>query len=147
MTPLAGCRGKETKVIPKIAHIGVAVRNLEETEKFYTEVLGFKVHDRENLKEIKASFIPIGDTALELLQSTTPEGVINKFIEKRGEGVQHIAYEVDTLEQPLEDLKAKGLPLIDEKPRRGAHNSKVAFLNPKGTYGILIELVEPDKSH
>ena len=132
-------------MIHKIAHIGVAVKNIEEAEKFYTEVLGFKVHDRENLKEIKASFIPIGDTAVELLQSTTPEGVINKFIEKRGEGVQHIAYQVENIEKALEELKAKGIPLIDEKPRKGAHNSKVAFLNPKGTYGVLVELVEPEK--
>ena len=132
-------------MIHKIAHIGVAVKNIEEAEKFYTEVLGFTVHDRENLREIKASFIPIGDTAVELLQSTTPEGVINKFIEKRGEGVQHIAYQVENIEKTLEELKAKGIPLIDEKPRRGAHNSKVAFLNPKGTYGVLVELVEPEK--
>ena len=132
-------------MIHKIAHIGVAVKNIEEAEKFYTEVLGFKVHDQENLREIKASFIPIGDTAVELLQSTTPEGVINKFIEKRGEGVQHIAYEVENIEKVLEEFKAKGIPLIDEKPRKGAHNSKVAFLNPKGTYGVLVELVEPEK--
>jgi len=132
-------------VIRKIAHIGIAVKNIEEAEKFYTGVLGFKVHDRENLKEIKASFIPIGDTAVELLQSTTPEGVINRFIEKRGEGVQHIAYQVDNIEEALEELKAKGIPLIDEKPRKGAHNSKVAFVNPKGTYGVLVELVEPEK--
>ena len=132
-------------MIHKIAHIGIAVKSIEEAEKFYTGVLGFKVHDRENLKEIKASFIPIGDTAVELLQSTTPEGVINRFIEKRGEGVQHIAYQVDNIEKALEELKAKGIPLIDEKPRRGAHNSKVAFVNPKGTYGVLVELVEPEK--
>lgn len=132
-------------MIHKIAHIGVAVKNIEQAEKFYTEVLSLKVHDREHLKEIKASFIPIGDTAIELLQSTTPEGVINKFIEKRGEGVQHIAYQVENIEKVLEDLKAKGIPLIDQIPRRGAHNSKVAFVNPKGTYGVLIELVEPEK--
>ena len=132
-------------MIRKIAHIGIAVKNIEEAEKLYTGVLGFKVHDRENLKEIKASFIPIGDTAVELLQSTTPEGVINRFIEKRGEGVQHIAYQVDNIEEALEELKAKGIPLIDEKPRKGAHNSKVAFVNPKGTYGVLVELVEPEK--
>jgi methylmalonyl-CoA/ethylmalonyl-CoA epimerase len=132
-------------VIHKIAHIGVAVKDIEEAERFYTEVLSLEVHDREQLKEIKASFIPVGDTAIELLQSTTPEGVINKFIAKRGEGVQHIAYQVDNIEKALEDLKAKGVALIDEKPRKGAHNSKVAFVNPKSTHGILIELVEPEK--
>ena len=134
-------------MIQKIAHIGVAVKNIEETERFYAEVLKMAIRDRENLKDIKAAFIPAGDTAIELLQSTIPEGVINKFIEKRGEGIHHIAYEVDNIEKALEDLKAKGVPLIDEKPRRGAHNSKVAFLNPKGSYGVLIELVEPDKKH
>jgi methylmalonyl-CoA/ethylmalonyl-CoA epimerase len=132
-------------VIHKITHIGVAVKDIEEAERFYTEVLSLEVHDREQLKEIKASFIPVGDTAIELLQSTTPEGVINKFIAKRGEGVQHIAYQVDNIEKALEDLKAKGVALIDEKPRKGAHNSKVAFVNPKSTHGILIELVEPEK--
>jgi methylmalonyl-CoA epimerase len=132
-------------VIHKIAHIGVAVKDVEEAERFYTDVLSLRVHDREELKEIKASFIPVGDTAIELLQSTTPEGVINKFIAKRGEGVQHIAYQVDNIEKALEDLKTKGIALIDEKPRKGAHNSKVAFVNPKSTHGILIELVEPEK--
>jgi len=134
-------------MIQKIAHIGVAVKNIEEAEKFYAEVLKMAILDRENLKDIKAAFIPVGDTALELLQSTAPEGVINKFIERRGEGIHHIAYEVDNIEKALEDLKAKGVPLIDEKPRKGAHNSKVAFINPKGTYGILVELVEPEKGH
>ena len=134
-------------MIQKIAHIGVAVKNIEEAEKFYAEVLKMAIHDRETLKDIKAAFVPVGDTALELLQSTVPEGVINKFIERRGEGIHHIAYEVDNIEKALEDLKAKGVPLIDEKPRKGAHNSKVAFINPKGTYGILVELVEPQKGH
>ncbi|MGQ9694588.1 MAG: methylmalonyl-CoA epimerase [Thermodesulfobacteriota bacterium] len=131
-------------MIKKIAHIGVAVKNIEEVEKFYEEVLSLKIQDREYLGEIKASFIPVGDTAIELLQSTTAEGVISKFIEKRGEGVHHIAYQVENIEKALEDLKAKGIPLIDQQPRRGAHHSKVAFLNPKGAYGILIELVEPE---
>jgi len=132
-------------MILKIAHIGVAVKNMEEAEKFYTEALSLGISDREQLREIKASFIPVGDTAIELLQSTIPEGVLAKFIEKRGEGVQHIAYQVDDIEKALEDLKAKGISLIDEEPRRGAHNSRVAFLNPKSTYGVLIELVEPEK--
>jgi len=87
----------------------------------------------------------VGDTAIELMQSTTPEGVLAKFIEKRGQGIQHISYQVDDIEKALEDLKAKGVSLIDERPRKGAHNSKVAFVNPKSTYGVLIELVEPEK--
>jgi len=130
-------------MILKIAHIGVAVKNIEEVGKFYTESLSLEIRDQEQPREIKAAFIPIGDTAIELLQSTTPGGVIAKFIEKRGEGVHHIAYQVDDIEEALRDLKAKGVSLIDQQPRKGAHNSRVAFLNPKSTYGVLIELVEP----
>jgi len=132
-------------VIKKIAHIGVAVKNMEEAEKFYSEIMSLPIHDREQSKENKFAFIPVGDTALELLQSVNPDGIIARFIEKRGEGVHHIAYQVDNIEKALEDLKNKGVSLIDEKPRRGAHNSKVAFINPKGTYGVLIELVEPEE--
>jgi methylmalonyl-CoA/ethylmalonyl-CoA epimerase len=131
-------------VINKIAHFGVAVKNIEEAEKLYSEVLSLKIHDREQSGGMKATFIPVGDTSIELLQSTDPEGVIAKFIEKKGEGIHHIAYEVKDIEKILEDLKAKGINLIDKKPRRGAHNSKVAFLHPKSTQGVLIELVEPE---
>jgi methylmalonyl-CoA/ethylmalonyl-CoA epimerase len=132
-------------MIRKIAHIGVAVRNIEEAEKLYTEALSLPVQDREQLRDLKAAFIPIGDTAIELLQSTNPDGAIAKFIGKKGEGIQHIAYQVDDIEKALEELKAKGVGLIDERPRKGAHNSKVAFLHPKSTMGVLIELVEPEK--
>jgi len=132
-------------MIRKIAHIGVAVKNIEEVEKFYTEILCLGISDREETPDMKGTFIPVGDTALELLQSTTPEGAIAKFIEKRGEGIHHIAYQVEDIEKALEDLKAKGVSLIDERPRKGAHNSRIAFLNLKSTYGVLIELVEPEK--
>jgi methylmalonyl-CoA/ethylmalonyl-CoA epimerase len=138
---------KEENVIRKIAHIGVAVKNIEEVEKFYSEILSLTILDREQANDIKAAFIPVGDTAVELLQGTDPERVIPKFIEKRGEEIHHVAYQVDDIERALEELKAKGVPLIDQKPRRGAHNSKVAFLNPRATYGVLVELVEPDKNH
>lgn len=134
-------------MIQKIAHIGVALKNVEEAEKFYAEVLNLPVHGREESKENKVAFIPVGDTAIELLQGMTPDAPITRFIEKKGEGVHHIAYQVDNIEKALEELKAKGVALIDEKPRRGAHNSKIAFLHPKNTYGVLIELVEPDKNH
>jgi methylmalonyl-CoA/ethylmalonyl-CoA epimerase len=138
---------KEEEVIQKIAHIGVAVKNVEEAEKFYAEVLNLPVRGREESKENKVAFIPVGDTSIELLQGMTPDAPIARFIEKKGEGVHHIAYQVDNIGKALEELKAKGVALIDEKPRRGAHNSKVAFLHPKGTYGVLIELVEPEKNH
>ncbi len=134
-------------MIQKIAHIGVALKNVEAAEKFYSEVLNLPVRGREESKENKVAFIPVGDTAIELLQGMTPDAPIARFIEKNGEGVHHIAYQVDNIEKALEELKAKGVALIDEKPRRGAHNSKIAFLHPKNTYGVLIELVEPDKNH
>ena len=89
----------------------------------------------------------MGDTAVELLESVEPDGAIARHIEKRGEGIHHIALEVDNIEKTLEELKAKGLALIDQKPRRGAHGAKIAFLHPKGTYGVLIELVELNKNH
>jgi len=134
-------------VIHKIAHIGVAVKNLEEVEKLYSQVLGLPIVGREVHPDNRVSFIPLGDTAIELLQSVKPDGAIARHIEKRGEGIHHIALEVDNIEKALEELKAKGLVLIDQKPRKGAHNSRIAFLHPKNTYGVLLELVEPDKSH
>ncbi len=134
-------------MIRKIAHIGVAVKKVEEVEKLYSEILGLPITGREVSPDNKVSFIPLGDTAVELLESVEPDGAIARHIEKRGEGIHHIALEVDNIEQTLAELKAKGLVLIDQKPRRGAHNSKIAFLHPKGTYGVLIELVELDKNH
>jgi methylmalonyl-CoA/ethylmalonyl-CoA epimerase len=109
--------------------------------------LNLPVRGREESMENKVAFIPVGDTSIELLQGMTPDAPIARFIEKKGEGVHHIAYQVDNIEKALEELKAKGVALIDEKPRRGAHNSKIAFLHPKNTYGVLIELVEPEKNH
>ncbi|MGA2959033.1 MAG: methylmalonyl-CoA epimerase [Thermodesulfobacteriota bacterium] len=134
-------------MIHKIAHIGVAVKNLEEVEKLYSQVLGLPIGGREVHPDNRVTFIPLGDTAIELLESVKPDGAIARHIEKRGEGIHHIALEVDNIEKALEELKAKGLVLIDQKPRRGAHNAKIAFLHPKNTYGVLLELVEPDKSH
>ena len=134
-------------MIHKIAHIGVAVKNLEEVEKLYSQVLGLPIGGREVHPDNRVTFIPLGNTAIELLESVKPDGAIARHIEKRGEGIHHIALEVDNIEKALEELKAKGLVLIDQKPRKGAHNSKIAFLHPKNTYGVLLELVEPDKSH
>ena len=132
-------------MIRKIAHIGVAVKNVEEVEKLYSEVLGLPITGREVSPDNKVAFIPLGDTAIELLESVEPDGAIVRHIEKRGEGIHHIALEVDNIEKTLEELKAKGLALIDQKPRRGAHDAKIAFLHPKGTHGVLLELMEPKK--
>ena len=132
-------------MIRKIAHIGVAVKNIAEVEKLYSEVLGLPISGREVTPDNKVAFILLGDMAVELLQSVKPDGAIARHIDKKGEGIHHMALEVDNIEKALEELKAKGVVLIDEKPRRGAHDSKIAFLHPKGTYGVLLELVEPKK--
>jgi methylmalonyl-CoA epimerase len=132
-------------VIRKIAHIGVAVKNVEEVEKLYSEILGLPITGREVSPDNKVSFIPLGDTAIELLESAQPDGAIARHIEKKGEGIHHIALEVDNIESALEELKSKGITLIDQKPRRGAHDSKIAFLHPKGTHGVLLELCESKK--
>ncbi|HHV46435.1 MAG TPA: methylmalonyl-CoA epimerase [Tissierellia bacterium] len=131
-------------MVTKIDHIGIAVANLDEALKFYEEVLGIKCVDTEVVEEqkVKTAFLPIGDTEVELLESTDKEGPIAKFIEKRGEGIQHIAYRVENIEKALEEVKAKGIRLIDEKPRKGAGGAKIAFLHPKSTFGVLIELCE-----
>ncbi len=127
----------------KVDHIGIAVNNIEEAVKLYTEVLGLEVSGMETVEEqkVRTAIIPVGDSKIELLESTSPEGVIAKYIEKRGEGMHHLALGVDNLQKTLEILKEKGIPLIDEKPRKGVENTNIAFLHPKGTK-ILLELVE-----
>ena len=128
----------------KVDHIGIAVKNLDETLKFYTEILGLECQGTEVVEEqkVKVAFLPVGDTEVELLESTTDDGPIAKFIEKNGEGVQHIAFKVDDIEAAIEEMKAKGMQMIDEKPRYGAGGAKIAFMHPKSTYRVLVELSE-----
>ena len=130
--------------IKKIDHIGIAVKSCGPALKFYEDILGMKSVGSETVEEQKATtvFMPIGDSELELLESTSPEGAIAKFIEKRGEGIQHICFQVENIEDALRELKEKGVKLIDETPRRGAGGAKIAFLHPKSTYGVLIEISE-----
>ena len=132
--------------IKNVDHIGLAVPNLEEALKFYEEVLGFKCQGTEVVEEqkVKVAFLPVGDTELELLESTSEDGPIAKFIEKNGGrgGIQHIALRVDNIEDAIEEIKSKGYKMIDEKPRYGAGNASIAFCHPKSTNGILIELSE-----
>ncbi len=134
-------------MIEKIDHIGIAVRNIEKTSKLLSNILGLKVVGEEIVEEqkVKVAFLPLGDSELELLESTSPEGPIARFIEKKGEGIQHIAFRVNNIEEVLEKLKKEGVRLIDEKPRYGAGGAKIAFLHPKDTNGILVELCERDK--
>lgn len=128
----------------KVDHIGIAVKNLKESLKFYAEVLGLDAAGTEVIadQKVKVAFLPCGDSELELLESTAPEGPIAKFIEKNGEGLQHIALQVDNIEEALSSLKEKGVRLIDEKARYGAGGAQIAFLHPKATQGILLELSE-----
>jgi len=129
--------------ITRVNHIGIAVNNIEEALKLYTEVLGLNVKDMEVVAEqkVKTAIIPVGDTKIELLESTDPGGAIAKHIEKRGEGLHHLAFEVTDINGALEELKGKGIALIDEKPRKGVENTDISFLHPKGTK-VLMEIVE-----
>ncbi|HSV88564.1 MAG TPA: methylmalonyl-CoA epimerase [Bacteroidales bacterium] len=131
-----------------IEHIGIAVKNMEETKKFYEEVLGLKCYAIEEVKDqkVKTAFFMLGQTKIELLESTEPDGPIGRFIEKRGEGVHHLAFAAEGIESALSALENKGVLLIDKAPRKGAEGLDIAFLHPKSTHGVLIELCE-DKSN
>ena len=126
----------------RVDHIGIAVKDLEQAKKFYTETLGMTAMGEEVVEQqkVKVCFIPCGDSEVELLESTSPDGPIAKYIEKNGEGIQHMAIRVDNIEAALADLKAKGVRLIDETPRYGAGGASIAFVHPKATGGILLEL-------
>jgi methylmalonyl-CoA/ethylmalonyl-CoA epimerase len=133
-------------MLQQIDHIGIAVQNLDETVAFYHQVMGLEVTATEVLNGMKIAFLRVGDSEMEILEDLTPDGAIARHVAKRGEGVQHIAYRVADLEQALQDMRAKGVALIDERPRPGARKARVAFLHPKSTKGVLIELVEPQLS-
>ena len=130
--------------VTRVDHIGIAVKNLDEMVKWYEETLGIEAHGYEVVDEqkVKVAFLPIGESELELLEDTTGDGPVAKFIEKNGEGVQHIALRVDNIEETLVELKAKEVRLIDQTPRYGAGNGSIAFVHPKATHGVLLELCE-----
>ena len=130
-------------MIKYISHIGIAVKNLDEAIEVY-EKLGLQLEGIEEVPSqmVKVAFFPCGETRLELLMPTSPESPIAKFIENRGEGIQHIALAVDNVTEELNKAQEKGFRLIDAQPRPGAHNSEIAFLHPKSTLGVLIELCQ-----
>ncbi|HWG90753.1 MAG TPA: methylmalonyl-CoA epimerase [Candidatus Thermoplasmatota archaeon] len=130
--------------IKRVDHVGIAVTSFEDVRKFWEDVLGLPMTRKEEVKDQKVNtyFYPVDDLKFELLESTSPDGPIAKHLEKRGPGMQHIALEVENIEEALAELKAKGVRLIDEVPRRGVENTRIAFLHPKDTHGMLVELVE-----
>jgi len=130
-------------MIKKINHIGIVVHSIEEALQVYEGALGIELTDIEKVPEqaVRVAFLPVGESEIELLEPLTANSGVARFLEKRGEGVHHICLEVEDIEAALQDLAAKGVRLIDEQPRQGAHG-RVAFLHPKSTHGVLIELIE-----
>jgi methylmalonyl-CoA/ethylmalonyl-CoA epimerase len=127
-----------------IEHIGIAVSNLEEAIAYYENKLGLVCYAIEEVpdQKVKTAFLKIGQTKIELLESTDPEGPIGKFLEKKGQGVHHIAFAVNDIENSLQEVKDKGVRLIDNQPRKGAEGLDIAFLHPKSTFGVLTEFCE-----
>jgi len=131
-----------------IEHIGIAVKSIDEALPFYENVMGLKCYNIEEVadQKVRTAFFMIGQTKIELLESTDPEGPVGKFIEKRGEGMHHIAFAVDQIEDKLRKAEAAGIRLIDSTPRKGAEGLSIAFLHPKSTFGVLTELCEDKNS-
>lgn len=131
-------------VFEKIDHIGIAVRDMEKSLQFYRDQIGIEFKGFEIVEEqkVKVAFLLVGESKIELLESTDPAGPVGKFLEKKGEGIHHLSFRVSGIEEKLKQLKEQGIELIDEKPRYGAGGARIAFLHPKSTGGILIELCE-----
>jgi methylmalonyl-CoA/ethylmalonyl-CoA epimerase len=131
-------------MITRINHIGIAVSSIDQALKLYTEVLGLSLKEIEVVEEqhVRTAILPVGESKIELLESTDPEGPLARHIEKFGEGMHHLALEVADIEEALSKVAQSGLPLIDEKPRQGVAETRIAFLHPKGTGRVLLELVQ-----
>ncbi|MCD6180010.1 MAG: methylmalonyl-CoA epimerase [Bacteroidales bacterium] len=127
--------------VKSIEHIGIAVENLEESIKYYEDILGLKCYAIEEVEDqkVRTAFFKIGDIKIELLESTDVEGPIGRFIEKKGQGVHHIAFAVDNVEESLREVERNGVKLIDKQPRKGAEDLQIGFLHPKSTGGVLTE--------
>lgn len=131
-------------MLGKIEHIALAVADLDAAIRHYERVWGLQVGHRERVEDqgVEEAMLPLGESHLQLLAPTGPDTTVGRFIERRGEGLHHIAYEVDDLVAALAELKAKGVPLIDETPRRGGRGHMVAFVHPRGNHGLLVELIQ-----
>jgi methylmalonyl-CoA/ethylmalonyl-CoA epimerase len=129
----------------RVNHIGIAVKDIDSAAKVYADAFGLKVQDVEVMEAagVKIALIPVGESKIELVEPTDPEGKIARFIEEKGEGLNHLAFEVSDIEAVLDLLKAKGVPLVDEKPRSGAGGARIAYLQPAAAGGVSLELVEP----
>ena len=130
--------------ILKIDHLGIAVSSIDEKKNFWTDIMGLTLEGKETVEaqKVTTAFLPVGESEVELLESTSDDGPIAKYIEKRGQGIQHVAFRVENIEDALAELKEKGVQLIDQVPRNGAGGAKIAFLHPKATSGVLVELCE-----
>ena len=131
-------------MIKKINHIGIAVNSIDQALKLYTEALGLDVRGIEVIEEqrTRTAILSVGESSIELLESTDPEGPIARYLEKFGEGMHHLALEVVDIEEALRQMAQNGIPMIDEKPRKGVEDTDIAFLHPKGTGRVLLELVQ-----
>ena len=132
----------------KIEHIGIAIKDLNTSEELFTKLFGKESYKVEAVESegVKTLFFQLGETKIELLEASKPDSPIAKFIEKRGEGIHHIAYDVEDIESEMERLKGEGFQLLSEKPKEGADNKLVAFLHPKSTNGVLVELCQEKPS-
>ena len=137
-------------MIRKIQHIGIAVRSLQEAIPFYRDVLGLELLGTEEVAEqkIRAAIFRVGESTIEVIESTAPDGPVGKFVEKNGEGIHHLCFQVEDAAAALSRAKAKGIRLIDESPRVGVHGMRIGFLHPKSTFGVLTEFAqEGDGDH
>ncbi|MEM9083039.1 MAG: methylmalonyl-CoA epimerase [Planctomycetota bacterium] len=144
-SPCGGCDCRPPAAVKAINHLGIAVHSIEDHRNFYENTLGATFESVEDVadQKVKVGFFLVGDVRLELLEPTAPDSPIAGFLEKRGEGLHHVAYTVADIEERLAALKDAGVRLIDETPRDGAHHTRIAFLHPKASHGVLTELCEP----
>jgi methylmalonyl-CoA/ethylmalonyl-CoA epimerase len=136
-------------MLTKINHIGVAVKSIDETLAFYRDQLGMAFQGAEEVTEqkVRVAMLAVGESKIELLEPTAADSPVAKFLEKNGPGVHHVAYEVADLEAAIARMLADGARMIDEKPRHGAHGTRIAFVHPKSSQGVLTELCQPGKPH
>ena len=135
--------------VKSLNHIGIAVRSIEDQQAFYGGTLGLEFENVEDVpsQKVRVAFFRAGNIRIELLEPTSADSPVAKFIEKRGEGLHHVAYTVDDIQARIAELRESGLRMIDETPRPGAHQMQIAFVHPKSSFGVLTELCEPAKKH